>query len=156
MGANRIRIAKDKAELVKALTSSEGSKAGPFPTYADVILFAAALGARHKKRLPVGEISRKEPGPIDEDIFVARGYDMVIKLLAIVDTKDAKILSFDGKYSENRIQIFEEYANGGLEILRDELRGAVDYTERLLLMLMSERVKDAHSEEEFDLSRFLS
>ncbi|MBW4491810.1 MAG: DNA phosphorothioation-associated protein 4 [Oscillatoria princeps RMCB-10] len=156
MGAHRIRIAKDKAELVKALTSSEGSKAGPFPTYADVILFAAALGARHKKRLPVGEISKREPGPIEEDIFVARGYDMVIKLLAIVDNKDAQIISSEVKYSERRIHIFEEYANGGLEILRDELRGAVDYTERLLLMLMSERVKDAHSEEEFDLSRFLS
>ena len=46
----RIRVAKDKAELVKALTSVEGAT-GPFPTYADVIVFAAALGAKHKKRV---------------------------------------------------------------------------------------------------------
>lgn len=43
----RIRVAKDKAELVKDLTSSDGGT-GPFNTFADVIVFAAALGAKHK------------------------------------------------------------------------------------------------------------
>jgi dnd system-associated protein 4 len=38
-----------------------------------------------------------------------------------------------------RNQIFEEYANGGLELLQNELRGAVDYTERIVLMLSYER-----------------
>ncbi|MGB7439572.1 MAG: DNA phosphorothioation-associated protein 4, partial [Coleofasciculaceae cyanobacterium] len=56
---------------------------------------------------------------------------------------------------EKRQQIFEEYANGGLEILRDELRGAVDYTERLLLILSSERFKQESPEDDFDLSLFL-
>ena len=52
----RIRVAKDKAELVKSLTSADG-ETGPFQTFADVIVFAAALGVKHKKRIPLGEIS---------------------------------------------------------------------------------------------------
>ena len=41
----RIRVAKDKAELVQSLTSRKGAT-GPFQTFADVVGFAAALGAK--------------------------------------------------------------------------------------------------------------
>jgi len=154
MGANRIRVAKDKADLVKALVDS-GSTTGPFQTYADVMVFAAALGAKRKKRSPLGAIT-KEPSPIALEVFVSRGYDLVFKLLAIRETKDPKIISLlDETSEEKRSHIFEEYANGGLEILRDELRGAVDYTERILLILSSERFKEESPEDGFDLSRFL-
>jgi dnd system-associated protein 4 len=155
MGTHRIRVAKDKADLVKALVASDNTT-GSFQTYADVMVFAAALGAKRKKRSPLGTISTKEPAPIALEIFVSRGYDLVFKLLAIAQTKDAKILSiFDETSEEKRAHIFEEYANGGLEILRDELRGAVDYSERLLLILSAERFKKQSSEGVFDLSRFL-
>lgn len=155
MGATRIRVAKDKADLVKSLVASEGTT-GPFQTYADAMAFAAALGAKRKKRSPLGTISNKEPGPIALEVFVSRGYDVVFKLLAIAEMKDAKILSiFDDKSEEQRLQIFEEYANGGFEILRDELRGAVDYSERILLIMNAERFKQESTQEDFDLSRFL-
>ncbi|HBB33813.1 MAG TPA: DNA phosphorothioation-associated protein 4 [Cyanobacteria bacterium UBA8803] len=155
MGANRIRVAKDKADLVKALVASPDTT-GPFQTYADVMVFAAALGAKGQKRSPLEAIAKKEPAPIGIEIFVSRGYDSVIKVLAIAETKDAKILSaFDEKAEEERIHIFEEYANGGLEILRDEMRGAVDYTERLLLVLSTARFKKEIPQGSFDLSRFL-
>ncbi|NJK66774.1 MAG: DNA phosphorothioation-associated protein 4 [Microcoleus sp. CSU_2_2] len=155
MSASKIRIAKDKADLVKSLTLSD-SRSGPFQTYADVIAFAASLGNKRKKRLPLGEISKREPGAIDLDIFVSRGYDMAIKLIAIAETKNPQILShLDGELEAQRLQIFEEYANGGLEILREEFRGAADYTDRLLLFLITERDKQERSTEEFDLSKFL-
>lgn len=154
MGANRIRVAKDKADLVKSLVDLP-STTGPFPTYADVMVFAASLGAKRKKRSPLGTIA-KEPSPIALEVFVSRGYDRVLKLLAIAETQDTKILSpTDEIAEEKRIHIFEEYANGGLDILRDELRGAVDYSERLLLILSAERFKKETPEEGFDLSRFL-
>lgn len=155
MGASRIRIAKNKADLVKALVDGDETT-GPFQTYADVMVFAASLGARKKKRLPLGEVAR-EPAPIDVNIFINRGYDCVIKLLAVTEIKDLKVLSpVDIKAEEIRVQIFEEYANGGLEILREEFRGAVDYTERLLLVMVEERQKDIEPVEDFDLSRFLT
>ncbi|MGH2415039.1 MAG: DNA phosphorothioation-associated protein 4 [Microcystaceae cyanobacterium] len=155
MSASKIRIAKDKADWVKTLTISKETT-GPFQTYADVLVFAAALGAKSNKRVPLGTISTKEPAPISLEIFVSRGYDLMIKLLAIAQIKDPKILSsYDPTAEEQRILIFEEYANGGLEKLHDELRGAVDYSERLLLVLSNARFKEELITEEFDLSRFL-
>lgn len=156
MSANRVRVAKDKADLVKALTVGNDTT-GPFQTFADAIAFAAALGAKRKRRVPLQEISKKEPGAIAQDIFISRGYDTLIKLLAIAESKDIKIISpADIDAEETRIQIFEEYANGGLEILQEELRGAVDYSDRLLLILISERNKEERVEGEFDLTRFMS
>ncbi|MEH2215571.1 MAG: DNA phosphorothioation-associated protein 4 [Nostoc sp.] len=152
----RIRVAKDKAELVKDLTSSDGGT-GPFNTFADVIVFAAALGAKHKRRVALGEISKREPSPIPQEQFIVRGYNTVINLIAIAETQDIKVLSLEeGNNNEKRNYIFEEYANGGLEILQSEIRGAVDYSERILLILSHERFQDNSEEEDFDLSRFLS
>ncbi|MEH2306197.1 DNA phosphorothioation-associated protein 4 [Nostoc sp.] len=151
----RIRVAKDKAELVKDLTSSDGGT-GPFNTFADVIVFAAALGAKHKKRVALGEISKREPSPIRIEYFASMGNDILIKLLAINETKDIKTLSLnEEEYERQRNHIFEEYANGGLEILQNELRGSVDYAERILLFLSYERFNQEEEQEEFNLSKFL-
>ncbi|QMS90722.1 DNA phosphorothioation-associated protein 4 [Nostoc edaphicum CCNP1411] len=152
----RIRVAKDKAELVKDLTSSDGGT-GPFNTFADVIVFAAALGAKHKRRVALGEISKREPSPIRIEYFASMGNDILIKLLAINETKDIKTLSInEEEYERQRNHIFEEYANGGLEILQNELRGSVDYAERILLFLSYERTNIEQQDEEFDLTKFLS
>ncbi|WP_017315878.1 DNA phosphorothioation-associated protein 4 [Mastigocladopsis repens] len=156
MAANRIKIAKDKAELVKALVASKETT-GPFQTYVDAMVFAAALGVKYKKRVPLGETVKREPSPIPQENFASMGHDWIIKLLAINETHDIKILSSrEEEYEDKRTQIFEEYANGGLEILQNELRGAVDYSERLLLVLISEIDKQEKSNNEFDLSRFLT
>lgn len=155
MAVHRIRIAKDKANLVQVLVDfGEGN--GPFQTYADVVAFAAVLGANYQQRLPLTAIA-KEPSPINLEIFQSRGYDSLIKLLAIVETQDPQIISsLDAHAEQQRVQLFEEYANGGLQKLQEELRGSVDYTERLLLILNQERLKlEVNTTDEFDLSRFL-
>jgi dnd system-associated protein 4 len=160
MSENRIRVARDKAELVKSLVAAPDNNS-PFQTYADVMLFAAVLGAKHKQRSVLGEISKKEPGPISSEIFIARGYDAAIKLIAIAATENINVISPDRvDVEQQRIHIFEEYANGGLEILDRELRGAVDYTERILLMLSvtensTNNTGTADRSAEFDLSKFL-
>lgn len=155
MGVSRVRVAKDKAELVRALVDGK-AKRSPFQTYADVLAFAAALGARRNKQVPLGTISHREPAPISIEIFISRGYDRVIKLIAIAQAQDPNILSpLEASAEAERVRIFEEFANGGLEILQDELRGAVDYTERLLLILSRERFQEKNTEEDFDLTRFL-
>jgi dnd system-associated protein 4 len=153
MALPRIKVAKDKAELVQKLLDTKGTT-GAFPTYADVIAFAASLGAKYEKRIPLAEISKSEPAPINLEVFISRGYDSLIKLIAVAATQEIDILSRDSEAEEQRILIFEEYANGGLEKLQEDLRGAVDYTERLLLILMNERFT-RDTTEEFDLSRFL-
>lgn len=105
----------------------------------------------------MGEISKREVSPIRLEYFASAGTDIVIKLLAVNQTQDIKILSVnEEEYDSQRNHIFEEYANGGLEILQNELRGSVDYSERLLLFLSYERTHPEEDDEEFDLSKFLS
>lgn len=154
MAINRIKIDKDKAALVKDLIASY-EPTGSFQTYADVIVFAAVLGAKRNKRVPLKEVSKRDPDPIPQEHFVSKGYEIIIKLLAIAETKDKKILAYEEQYDDERINIFEEYANGGLEILQDELRGSVDYGERLLLILSFERFQDNSNKLDFDLTRFI-
>jgi dnd system-associated protein 4 len=116
--SGRIRVAKDKADLVKSLISSDGGN-GPFQTFADVIVFAAALGVKYKKRVPFEEVSKREPVPIRIETFMSMGYDVVIKLLGITETQNIQILSpNDEEFEKQRNEIFEEYANGGLEVLQ--------------------------------------
>jgi dnd system-associated protein 4 len=156
MGTPRVRVAKDKADLVKAIATAQERDTAPFETYADAIAFAAALGAKQKRRSPLKEISNREPAPIALEVFISRGYDRLIKLLAVTATQDVNILlPTDPTCEEQRVRFFEEYANGGLEILREEFRGAVDYTERLMLVLFEDRSTNEQPQEEFDLSRFL-
>lgn len=155
MALPRIKVAKDKAELVQKLLDAKGTT-GAFATYADIIAFAASMGVKHQMRSPFTEISSSEPAPISLEVFISRGYDRLIKLIAVSETEDIKILSTeDSTVEAERVKIFEEYANGGLEKLLHELRGAVDYSERLILILNSERYGNESSDEEFDLSRFL-
>ncbi|MBW4618571.1 MAG: DNA phosphorothioation-associated protein 4 [Cyanosarcina radialis HA8281-LM2] len=153
MSANRIKIAKDKAELVKGLTVSNGTT-GPFRTYVEVIVFAAALGVKWNKRVPIEEVSKKDPDPIPREHFVNNGYEPIINLIGINETQDKNIMSFEERGEECN-KIFEEYANGGLEILREELRGSVDYTNQILLLMLKIKDKDISPETEFDLSKFL-
>ncbi len=155
MALPRIKVAKDKADLVQKLLDTKGTT-GNFQTYADIVIFAACFGIKHQKKVPLKAISQSEPAPISLEVFISRGYDWVIKLIAFSDTQDINILSaYDSETEVARIKILEEYANGGLEQLREELRGAIDYTERLLLILNSERFAEDKTDEEFDLSRFL-
>jgi dnd system-associated protein 4 len=87
------------------------------------------------------------------------GNDLLIQLLAVVETEEIKVLSHYEEAAEiQRNHIFEEYANGGLEILLHELRGTVDslYLDRILLFLGHQRANEHQEDQEFDLSRFLS
>lgn len=151
----RIKVAKDKAYLVQSLTASD-TTTGPFETYADVLAFAATLGVKHKRRVPLlGEVSKRDPSPIHRETFSAKGYDMVMNLIAVADRGDPKILASNEASSAERVQAFEEYANGGLEILEEMLKGTVDHLEQILLLLGSEGKSTQISENEFDLSAFL-
>jgi dnd system-associated protein 4 len=155
MALPRIKVAKEQAELIQKLLDTKGTT-GAFQTYADIIAFAASLGAKHQKRVKLTEVSQNEPAPISLEVFISRGYEPLIKLIAVSETQDIKILSTEDPTAEaQRILIFEEYANGGFIKLKNELRGAVDFTERLLLILNAERFAPEVDEQEFDLSRFL-
>lgn len=151
MTDRRIRIAKDKVDFVKQLLIDEDGK-GLFKYQVDVLAFAAVLGANRRHKMPLGETVKD---PIRQDIFNRQGYDTLFNLLAIFNTNDPKVLSDTDEMDDRRATIFEEYANGGLEILREEVKGSVDYIDEILLMIADLRKKLKGEEEEFDLGRIL-
>jgi len=155
MALHRIRIAKKQANLVKALTMGEETK-GTFETYADVTIFAAAYGGKHQRYIPITTGISQDPAPISLEIFLSRGYESALKLIAITYSQDTALLSpYDVQAQAQRIRLIEGLANGGLELLEDELRGAVDYSDRLLLILNQERFPTAQPPPDFDLTHFL-
>ncbi|MBE9158200.1 DNA phosphorothioation-associated protein 4 [Nodosilinea sp. LEGE 06152] len=145
----RIKVAKDKAKLVKALRAGEGST-GPFQTYADVVTFAAAFGFSKKNRVPFEQASRRDPDPIPGDQFKNRG---LMDLIAIAETQNPNILSSDEEQIQAKAKIFKEYANGGFEILENQFSGVADISKQILLFVQS--INKDFGSEDLDLLSFL-
>jgi dnd system-associated protein 4 len=119
-GPRRLNRPKDKDELLVQLTEQ-----GPFDEYRDVLVFAAALGWHERRRVQLD--ARGEPIRW-ETATNRRGTEALVNMIAAVETSDPEILS--GDRFDERLQIFEEYANGGLVVLQALLsvdpRPAVD------------------------------
>ena len=154
--AIRIKIAQDKADFVQNLLLSANNPQGVFTTYADLIAFAAIFGKKYNYSVKLGAIA-KEPSPISIDVFNSRGYEPLFKLVAITTSNSREIISsYEENQEELRVKIFEEYANGGLEKLQQQLKGAVDYSERILLILTQEKQSlSPQTKTNFDLRQFL-
>lgn len=89
-----------------------------FPTFRDILLFAAAVGYQQDRRVPFTTASGD---PIRYEVLTAPGFsDTLINMIsANVVTDDPEIM--DGTRIEERIKIFEEYANGGLEYIQEQV-----------------------------------
>lgn len=148
----RISYAKDKGDVIKRLVAGEETT-GPFKLIADVLVFAASLGLARNKRAPLGDALGE---PIRQEIFDRQGYDTFINLLAVYAENDPKVLSDADEAVERRAQIFEEYANGGLQQIQEELKGAVDCRESIMLMISAQRKPEAKDLGAFDLAKLVS
>lgn len=116
----RVNRAKDKHDFFEEITRN-----GPFEDNRDVLVFAAAVGWYEKNSIPLGV----KDEPIRwETATNRRGTEALVNMIAVSETGDPEILAAD-RFDE-RLAIFEGYANGGLEILRSllatEPRPAVD------------------------------
>jgi dnd system-associated protein 4 len=146
----RVRVAKDKAGFIRSLKNS-ANPTSPFQTYADIVTFAAVIGAKRRKRESLEKVSLKEPDPIPQEQFFTRGYESVINLLAITATADPKALASTEEYEDLRLRVFEEYANAGFRILKDELFGAEDYTKQILLILSKTKLDQENEDKNFNI-----
>lgn len=149
MTDRRVRIPKDKENIINRLLKSENNK-GIFNLKADLITFAASIGFKYGRRISFTDSFE----PIRQDVFERQGYDTVINLIAVSAMNDPKVLMNTDTAELMRITIFEEYANGGLEVLNEELKGAVSILDHLLLMIKNESIQE-NDEDDFLLSKFL-
>ena len=82
-----------------------------FDTYVELLCFAACLGYARNASVPFESSAEAVPW----HVFENRGKDSVVNLVAAVASEDFTIVGPDR--FDDKLKVFEQYANGGLEIL---------------------------------------
>jgi dnd system-associated protein 4 len=145
---NRSRVHED---MVQRLASQKlpGMDRTLFPTIRELLCFAALLGYSEKRRLPLDKDKGVED--ISYQQFERGDAEDLIFLIALADSKDPDILK-DGEESRCA-EIFEEYANGGLQIIHESmLRGGGEFPDRDIPELLKERGYLNNDEQTPDIS----
>ena len=110
----RIAPPREFEEALDRLTAPEPGRRYPlFETKQKALMFAAALGFHRGKRTP---LDRKGTA-IRFDVFEKQLDDGFFDALAVAAENDLAVLS--DERSDERIQIFEEYAHTGLREMID-------------------------------------
>ena len=124
----RVRRPSDKQDVLDELCGDDG----PFDALRDVIVFAAALGFSRGRSVPFDATGE----PIRWDTMCnRRGTEVLVNMMSAAKASEDPQVLEDSRFEE-RILVFEEYANGGLEILKHELgRSVVDPSEFILKII---------------------
>lgn len=126
---NRSRIHEDMVQRLAMIKLPDTDRT-LFPTIRELLCFAALLGYSEGRRLPLDKSAGVED--ISYQQFERREAEDLVYLLALAETRNPEILK-DGEEG-SCAEIFEEYANGGLQSIRDALlKGGGEYPDRDLL-----------------------
>ncbi|MFE7565429.1 DNA phosphorothioation-associated protein 4 [Streptomyces sp. NPDC057539] len=144
---DRLRRPAEHEPLIGALSGKDG----PFNAMVDVLMFSALLGRNKGKR----ESFDRAGEPIRLSVMEGRQYgDVLIDMVAVAEIPDdPKILS-DERQPE-RVKIFEEYANGGLNYIQGEVNasGGQDYVSIISNLVMD--TLTAPDEHQSDISELV-
>ena len=115
VGIKRIHRASDKEEIIELMTSDQ---LGVFKEIWRLILFAAHVGYRNSRREPLKAVDSGKG--IDQSTFGnSPVWPGVMYLISLADSGTAETLSGAPESEERRIAAFQEYANGGLAVMRE-------------------------------------
>ena len=129
---NRSRVYEEMVQRL-AMTKLAGTDRTLFPTIRELLCFAALLGYSEGIRVPLDRSAGTED--VSYQQFERGDAEDLIYLIALAETKDPEVLK-EGEESRCA-EIFEEYANGGFQILRDALlRSGGEYPDRDILELL--------------------
>lgn len=106
-----------------------------FPTYRDVLLFAAAVGFELQRRVPFTATSGDS---IRYEVLTYNAFsDTLLNMIAAnAVSDDPEIL--DGGRLEERVRIFEEFANGGLEYIQEQVNVRRQPVELIVIDIVTE------------------
>ncbi|ABQ26657.1 DNA phosphorothioation-associated protein 4 [Geotalea uraniireducens] len=138
-GMKRIQRANDKEEIIKTLMSDQ---VGVFKEIWKLLLFAAQVGMRNDKRLPLKAVDAGKG--IDQSTFGnCPAWPGVLYLMTLAETQNSNCLSGSAEAEDDRVSVFQEYANGGLEILRDFFTGRPLDLDGLLAFIETQKEESA-------------
>jgi dnd system-associated protein 4 len=122
-----------------------------FATFRDILLFAAAVGAHVKRRVPFtgsGEPIRYET--LKEPAFA----ETLINMIAASEVgDDPEIL--DSARAGERVRIFEEYANGGLEYIQEQVNVRHEPANLVVISLVTEALARSGAAEAVSVEELL-
>ena len=135
----RIQRASDKEEIIKALMSDQ---VGVFKEIWKLLLFAAQVGVKNNSRTPLKAV---DPGKgIDQTTFGnCPAWPGVLYLMALAETQKSESLSGSQDAEDERVAVFQEYANGGLAILQDFFAGRPIDLDGLLAFIETQKEESA-------------
>lgn len=111
----RIHRSKDKEEIIGLLMSDQ---LGVFKEIWRLLLFSAHVGINSNRREPLKSIDTGKG--IDQSTFGnCPSWPGVCYLIALVEKGSSEIIGGSESSEEERLNVFQEYANGGLAILEE-------------------------------------
>lgn len=139
----RVRRSSEKEDLLASIVDGN-----PFQSIATALTFAAALGYAQGRRVPLAKV---DPGTnIRWEIFQQVDGAVLAGMIAAGATDEVAIVAPDRV--EDRILFFEEYANGGLEVLSEEIAARGARTPREVVLDLVLEAETASPSGELDLS----
>ncbi|PVA40499.1 DNA phosphorothioation-associated protein 4 [Mycobacteroides abscessus] len=123
-----------------------------FPTYRDILLFAAAVGYHQQRRVP---FTASSGDPIRYEVLTYHGFsDTLINMIAAnVVSDDPEIM--DGIRLEERIKIFEEFANGGLEYIQEQINVRHQPVDLIVIELVTDVLADSGGAKQLSVGELL-
>ncbi len=111
---------------------------GVFISFKDAMVFAAALGFSRKKSVAFDKTSE----PIPLSVFRGEYDEAFINVLALFEHQDSGYLELDGEKFDAKIKLFEEYACGGLDIIKNSiLDPGLDVQNTIIRLILDEQVE---------------
>jgi dnd system-associated protein 4 len=123
-----------------------------FATFRDILLFAAAVGAHVKRR--VGFTSSGEPirfETLKEPVFS----ETLINMVAASEIADDPEI-MDVTRTGERVRIFEEYANGGLEYIQEQVNMRHEPANLVVIGLVTDALARSSAAEAVSVEELLS
>jgi dnd system-associated protein 4 len=124
-----------------------------FSTFRDTLLFAAAVGVRFKRRVPFAGAAGD---PIRYETLTAPTFsEALVSMIATNEvTDDPEIM--DNARLDERIRIFEEYANGGLEYIQEQVNVRRQTAALVVIALVTEALEHGGVTEAVSVEELLS
>lgn len=143
----RVRRPAQQEALLQQLKDEAG-----FPTMKDILLFAAGVGVTQNRRVPF----EKSGEPIRYDTLTSEAWSepFISMIAAVAATDDPEILD-DARLGE-RISVFEEYANGGLEYIQEQVNVRKQSYEIVIQSVALEALSDTQSAKPASIEVLLS
>lgn len=147
-GESRVRRPQQHEALMTELRDE-----GSFATFRDLLLFAAAVGFYFQRRVPFAAAAGD---PIRyETLTVPAFSEALIGMIAANEVaEDAEIL--DSSRLDERIRIFEEYANGGLEYIQEQVNVRHQTASLVVIALVTEALSASGGAKSVSVTELLS